>query len=678
MNGEVETILQQLKTPLPKVRRPPGYLIGLVATAVFLVLMPLVYFGLIAGVAWLCWWHLTSNYGLLILAGTHGIYGILLAVFLYLGPVAAGITMVIFMVRPLLIRGESRPESRVLDPSEAPDFVALVHAVADAVGAPRPAEIRVDSQVNASASFRNGFAGWLKGELTLTVGLPLVESMSTREVAGILGHEFGHFAQGGGMRLSFVVRTMIYWFQRVFQHRDSWDEQLDRLAKQADWRVGIFFHLARFFVWLSRRALWAVAAVSHLVCVFLLRAMEYDADRHEARIAGSDQFARTAHHLRRLNLAWQQANGEAARAWNDGALPRDFTAYVGHLEQRLDAETDEKLVEGVRTQVRSLWATHPRDVDRIARAEAAAEPGILSVEMPCRRLFPDFQKLAESCSDVYYAARIGREVDPTRYQDTEAILRSSDELRRDHEAFRQTVGSWAGIVLPLNFHRHETDSDLPETDEAAKGQIETVRGAIDEANKAYDEVFEAEKELACYRSARSAGYAVGEHMKKFEGHMPDLPAATAKLQEALAPVHRRFVRALAGRDDAFLNLHRRFAAESSRLNTWQIDQSTLSYLVRQDDNRKPERWTEIQRLLSRGRDNLALLNQWFADVPYPFSEREGLSLGEHLLGGPVASLDDPNALYQQSGQALERAGQLYVRTLGRLARLGGLADAPVP
>jgi Zn-dependent protease with chaperone function len=38
--------------------------------------------------------------------------------------------------------------------------------------------------------------------LVLVIGLPLAAGMSMRQVAGVLAHEFGHFAQGAGMRFN--------------------------------------------------------------------------------------------------------------------------------------------------------------------------------------------------------------------------------------------------------------------------------------------------------------------------------------------------------------------------------------------------------------------------------------------------------------------------------------------
>src|SRR5690606_33534294 len=103
---------------------------------------------------------------------------------------------------------------------------ALVERICAAVRAPVPRTIAVDADVNASASFERGWLGFFTGNLRLTIGLPLVTGLRLDELAGVLAHEFGHFAQGGGMRVSFVVRSISGWFARVVYERDSWDQRL--------------------------------------------------------------------------------------------------------------------------------------------------------------------------------------------------------------------------------------------------------------------------------------------------------------------------------------------------------------------------------------------------------------------------------------------------------------------
>jgi len=127
-------------------------------------------------------------------------------------------------------------------------------------------------------------------DLTLTIGMPLVAGLPMQHFAGVLAHELGHFSQGGGMRLTYLVRSVNAWFARVVYERDAWDEKLVEWSETGDIRTRIPFYLARLFVWLSRRILWGLMLVGQAVSCFMLRQMEFDADRYEARLAGSTAF----------------------------------------------------------------------------------------------------------------------------------------------------------------------------------------------------------------------------------------------------------------------------------------------------------------------------------------------------------------------------------------------------
>jgi len=89
----------------------------------------------------------------------------------------------------------------------------FVDQLCDLVGRARgPRKIKVDCQVNASAGFAGGMFSLLGHNLVLTIGLPLAAGLNLRQLTGVLAHEFGHFAQGTAMRVSYIVRSINGWF----------------------------------------------------------------------------------------------------------------------------------------------------------------------------------------------------------------------------------------------------------------------------------------------------------------------------------------------------------------------------------------------------------------------------------------------------------------------------------
>ena len=80
--------------------------------------------------------------------------------------------------------------------------------------------------------------------------------MTLRQLTGVLVHEFGHFAQGSGMRVTYVIRSVNAWFVRVVYERDAWDQKLADWSAQAGRELTLVMWACQLLVWLSRRVLW--------------------------------------------------------------------------------------------------------------------------------------------------------------------------------------------------------------------------------------------------------------------------------------------------------------------------------------------------------------------------------------------------------------------------------------
>ena len=93
--------------------------------------------------------------------------------------------------------------------------------------------------------------GLFGNELVLTVGLPFVAGLTLKEFAGLLAHEFGHFTQASGMRVSLLIRMVNYWFARVVYERDAWDQALAEWSKGGNGYLMALAGITRLAVWLT-------------------------------------------------------------------------------------------------------------------------------------------------------------------------------------------------------------------------------------------------------------------------------------------------------------------------------------------------------------------------------------------------------------------------------------------
>ena len=92
------------------------------------------------------------------------------------------------------------------------------------------------------------------------------------------------------MRVSYIVRTTNAWFSRVVYERDSWDESLHDWSQESG--IGSLIAVAvRACVAVTRRDSVGVHDDRARLSCFLLRQMEFDADRSFVRLVGVSRFA---------------------------------------------------------------------------------------------------------------------------------------------------------------------------------------------------------------------------------------------------------------------------------------------------------------------------------------------------------------------------------------------------
>jgi Zn-dependent protease with chaperone function len=421
-----------------------SYRLGLLAVTIAMILVPLLYLLLIAAVAWFLVWHVTTNTW--ILSGSRGAQWRFLG---YLTPAVVGAQLLFFMVKPIFARRVHRAEPVEVLEKEQPVLHALIREICRQVRAPFPARVYVDCQVNASASLNGGAVGVFRRDLDLTIGLPLVTGLSVRQLSGVLAHEFGHFAQGGGMRMTALIRGVNAWLYRVVHERDTWDSTLEEWSQEGDWRVTVPMALARGSVWVSRQGLAGVMMVGHGVSCYMMRQMEFDADSYEVKIAGSEAFARTFVRLRELSAGARVAYGQLPQLLEKQAIPGDMPHLVAECSRRLPDEVRVQ-VQKISDEPTGTFDTHPSDADRVAAAQALATAGALvGGDQPATSLFREFDRLSATVTRHHYESDLGIELGKMRLLANDEALRGAEDHQRTEAALRDVFASRVSITRPL-------------------------------------------------------------------------------------------------------------------------------------------------------------------------------------------------------------------------------------
>jgi Zn-dependent protease with chaperone function len=433
-----------------------------------MLLLPAVYFLFIADVAWLIFWHLTHNAS--VFEATHSLRASIVA---YLLPLAAGILLLLFMIKPLFARRAKPPAIFALSRVEQRHLYTFVDKLCTLLGSPKPTRIDVDCQVNASASFNRGFRGLFSNQLVLTIGMPLAAGLSLPEFTSVLAHEFGHFSQGTGMRLTFIVRSINAWFARLVYERDSWDQFLIDLARgDTHWTLMLFSLLARLMIWITRRILWGLMHLGALVSSFMLRQMEFDADLHAIRVVGSSVYNASDERIRMLAVATNAAFSDLTNAWRERRLCDDLPHLIVDREHSMPADIRSQVRFHFESQQTGWFDTHPADLERRAAALRENAPGIFHSNLPARALFNDFDAVSRRATELFYRQELGPHFSPDQIVATSTLV---DQRGQMTDAANALDRVFQGLINPVRPVFPRLDAELPDDPAAAAERLLAAR-----------------------------------------------------------------------------------------------------------------------------------------------------------------------------------------------------------
>ena len=399
---------------IPRASTKAGYKIGLLSVAILNLLAPSIYVGIILSLLFGLF-----QYAMHLPQWLSQVSGGTIKLLIISVPPFAITVLVLFLLKPLFTR---IPHWRgiELQRQQAPLVFDLVEIMCQRMGVPIPAGIYVDNQVNASAGSAGGLLALLKGRVILTIGLPLVSGMNARQLAGVLAHEFGHFAQPSAMFAYYLIKTVNAWFaDRAFQD-DPWDQRLEKWEDNTN-NIGFAFvaiKFTQFGIQLTRFILKALFLFNLRITNYMSRQMEYDADRYEALVAGSDQFRANSLHLRILSYAEHVVEQINQQAWNQNKLIKNIPDAIAVQSMEFDKNIKQDIASGMSEETTDTWASHPADNDRAIHAENFDYPGLFQAEFAATKFFLNFSSL---CNQI------------TLYDYQEAGIENSQQLVVDNK-----------------------------------------------------------------------------------------------------------------------------------------------------------------------------------------------------------------------------------------------------
>jgi Zn-dependent protease with chaperone function len=483
---EAHTAIAATEVELGKVvARPPlsrQYKVGLCIVAIFMLLLPALYVALAAALAYGIYMFATLNSSMM---DSRYAY----SVALYLVPLIAGCVLVVFMLKPLAFKFWGRERGIELRRQDAPEFHAFVANIAGMLNVPPPRTIWIDMNPNAGARFRRDLFAF-RSEPILIIGLPLLLELNTRQIASVIAHEICHLSQRTAMRLTWIIRTVNYWFAyavhgpHIVEEFLNWSSELGPLS--------IVLYTAKLFVWIARSILKLMLMSGHSVSCYMLRQMEFDADIAAARVAGSRTFEQILPKIEASIAAGPFMHDDLEFAARNRLMPDDITLLFS-------ANCVHAMMAGFRGAAyvklggyHKYMRTHPSDEERADCARREAADGLIRDESPATSIFKNFANVSKKFTVEWYRQVAGQPIKPA-----DCFSELSRRVGKDGEsaaAFERYFNLPAAIFQPIPLLEVQLSADT----EPCLQQLNLAR------RRGIDEAAQWRRELENVRSAHDA------------------------------------------------------------------------------------------------------------------------------------------------------------------------------
>lgn len=430
-NGEIKPLKPDL-----------SYRISIVLVAISMALLPLFYLATAAAVGYGCYRFSISTD--IIETLRHGSW---MGIIAYFGIIAGGIATILFMLKPIFSQFGGEPPRFALNQMQQKSFISLVEQIAEKVGAPTPSEIVIDGQLNASASLIDG--ALRSRALRLTVGLPLIRVCNANQLCGVIAHELGHFSQTTGMGMTMLIWRINHWFYLAASGQDPWDYKLERLHERAsaddlseqefvNQVASIFFTIVMVCLWLSRKVIAIFWKLGELISASISRQMEFDADRYETHLVGSQVFEETSLRIAVAGVAYQRGMHAFDYVLNsDNQLVDDLSKLTQLALQQVTGEEIKKIHRAELNQTTGVLDSHPATKDRIAKSKQENREGIFQLQKESTWLFEGFDALSEKYTLWHYRHVMETRVDRSQLIGAESLFEKDQQTTKEWDAMRE-------------------------------------------------------------------------------------------------------------------------------------------------------------------------------------------------------------------------------------------------
>jgi hypothetical protein len=328
----------------------------------------------------------------------------------YVALLAVLVLIIAGLAKPFVRFQPRLPVAVTLERVNEPVLFDFIAYVCEAIRVPCPKTVSVDMCPSVRAGAAPGSE--------LTIGLPVLASVTTAELGGLVARAVTLHIGGVSGRLGRFVAGLVHVLYEAVHGRDLFDHALQRGLQS---RNVLLVHLARelsTLLRLSRRILAYLLKEAIGTSAAAMQSIEWHRDRHQAWITGAGGFNRSLRLMRLLRFAAERSEAALRDAWqNGGALPADLPRA---LQLRLKAlarqSTLGKIMAAAEAEQEPVTQFHVADGVRIERVVKSGMEPTLCCATPASALLQGFALLSRRVSVLYYRNQLQLPVTPGRLQ----------------------------------------------------------------------------------------------------------------------------------------------------------------------------------------------------------------------------------------------------------------------
>jgi|GEM_PF-1930648 len=437
--------------------------------------------------------------------------GLSAGIFGYALPLLLSLCLLALLLRPLLARKHLQTQKISIDPKQQPKLIQFVTEIYQLAGTSAPTRITLSNELHCASEYHYTFRNMLSGTTSLTIGMPLLVTLHSRQLAALVAHQASLYNSNVSALLHTLHTAIQERFTGATDNDDAWTRVVDNYERGMHGKFRqLLTTFAHQFLNLSATLLRPFSLLLNLSGNFSKQYWVYNADHIAVSMVGSREFVETFNQLHLCNHAFHEANDNIFGSIGERRLANNLPALIRHYASITQAKVKKRLVDEVSRGETRRHFDYPSDRERIIRAEDLDLTGLVSQDIAAIDLLDNRTAICKQ-STLYFYKNQGLEFHADQLVDVKelATLAQKDQLRDELSAtyFNQWFAPhifWK-IPSPENIKQLSTSERLALLNE----NIARIRHATPDYTKlmaAEPKLFEHYVQLATANEIRKAGY----------------------------------------------------------------------------------------------------------------------------------------------------------------------------